>query len=318
MAEYIEFTSDELEKNLLNESEPFPLPFLQLFSDINQQDLDKVKKIWPKVSQQRKVTLLNDLENLMQIDTLISCDDFGFFALDDEDPIVKSQAIALLWECTDLNLASRYMKILQEDKDPELSAAAASGLGRFVLLGELDEIPKEHFKKVMQTLIEKYLTSQSNSLKQSILESLGYVSNAQINGFITEAINKPEKEWVLSALFAISRSANEYWGKIVLEKLNDLDPDIQLEAVKAAGELEISDSKEIIMEILENTLPEEELHLQSIWSLSMIGGNDVQKLFDNLLESSDNDQEMGMLEMAIDNLELTNSFDEIDYFDDDY
>ena len=128
MAEFIEFSSQEIEKNLLDDTESFALQFLQSFSDITQDDLAKVKKVWPKVSQQRKVNLIQELENLMQIDTLISCDDFGFFALEDDDPVIKSEAIGLLWECTDLNLASRFTNILQEDKDPVLSSAAASGL----------------------------------------------------------------------------------------------------------------------------------------------------------------------------------------------
>ena len=317
MAEFIEFSPQEIEKTLIEQADPFPLQFLQLFSDITLEDLQKVEKIWPKVPQQRKVSLLQALEDLMQIDTLISCDDFGFFALDDDDPVVKSQSIGLLWECADLNLASRFIKILEEDKDPDLSAAAASGLGKFVLLGELDEIPQKHADKVMKTLIEKYKTTDNDALKQNILESLGYASNAQVNGFITEAIKQPEKEWVLSALFAIGRSDNEQWRKVILEKLNDLDPDVQLEAVKAAGELEISDSKEIIIDIIKNTSPEEELHLQAIWSLSMIGGNEILNIFDNMLDSSDSEKETGMLEMAIDNLELTNSFDEIDYFNEE-
>jgi HEAT repeat protein len=317
MAEFIEFSPQEIERNLLDGSEPFALQFLQSFSDITQEDLAKVKKVWPRVSQQRKVKLIQELENLMQIDTLISCDDFGLFALDDDDPIIKSEAISLLWECVDLNLASRFINILQEDKDPDLSAAAAAGLGKFVLLGELEEIPQKQAKKVLDTLIQKYLSSQNSLLQQSILESLGYASNEQIASFIIEALNQPEKEWIISALFAISRSANEDWAKVVLDKLNDLDPDIQLEAIKAAGELEITDAKDTIIEILELSLPEDEIHLQAIWSLSMIGGADVRNLFEKMLEFSDSEKEIAMIEMALENLELTNSFGELDFFDED-
>jgi len=317
MEELLTFSSSDLEATLLDEYKPFDLQFLQFFSDISYDDLKKVKKVWSKVSQQRKVSLLQELENLMRIDTLISCDDFGVFALDDEDPVIKSQAINLLWECVDQNLATRFMSLLLEDKDPALSASAASGLGKFVLLGELDEIPQDLSKKIQNTLVEKYVSSSDQQLKQSILESLGYISSSQINEFITEAIKRPEKEWVLSALFAISRSANENWSKIILKKLDDLDPDVQLEAIKAAGELEIADAKETIIELLESSSPEEEIHLQAIWSLSMIGGNDIQVLFQKMIDSSDSEKEAAMLEMAMDNLELTNSFEEFNLYEDE-
>jgi len=317
MEELLTFSSSDLEATLLDENKPFDLQFLQFFSDISYDDLKKVKKVWSKVTQQRKVSLLQELENLMRIDTLISCDDFGVFALDDEDPVIKSQAINLLWECVDQNLATRFMSLLLEDKDPALSASAASGLGKFVLLGELDEIPQDLSKKIQNTLVEKYVSSSDQQLKQSILESLGYISSPQINEFITEAIKRPEKEWVLSALFAISRSANENWSKIILKKLDDLDPDVQLEAIKAAGELEIADAKETIIELLESSSPEEEIHLQAIWSLSMIGGNDIQVLFQKMIDSSDSEKEAAMLEMAMDNLELTNSFEEFNLYEDE-
>lgn len=317
MEELLTFSSSDLEATLLDENKPFDLQFLQFFSDISYDDLKKVKKVWSKVTQQRKVSLLQELENLMRIDTLISCDDFGVFALDDEDPVIKSQAINLLWECVDQNLATRFMSLLLEDKDPALSASAASGLGKFVLLGELDEIPKDLWKKIQNTLVEKYVSTSDQQLKQSILESLGYISSPQINDFITEAIKRPEKEWVLSALFAISRSANENWSKIILKKLDDLDPDVQLEAIKAAGELEIADAKETIIELLESSSPEEEIHLQAIWSLSMIGGNDIQVLFQKMIDSSDSEKEAAMLEMAMDNLELTNSFEEFNLYEDE-
>ena len=317
MEELLTFSSSDLEATLLDENKPFDLQFLQFFSDISYDDLKKVNKVWSKVTQQRKVSLLQELENLMRIDTLISCDDFGVFALDDEDPVIKSQAINLLWECVDQNLATRFMSLLLEDKDPALSASAASGLGKFVLLGELDEIPQDLSKKIQNTLVEKYVSSSDQQLKQSILESLGYISSPQINDFITEAIKRPEKEWVLSALFAISRSANENWSKIILKKLDDLDPDVQLEAIKAAGELEIADAKETIIELLESSSPEEEIHLQAIWSLSMIGGNDIQVLFQKMIDSSDSEKEAAMLEMAMDNLELTNSFEEFNLYEDE-
>jgi len=317
MEELLTFSSSDLEATLMDENKPFDLQFLQFFSDISYDDLKKVKKVWSKVTQQRKVSLLQELENLMRIDTLISCDDFGVFALDDEDPVIKSQAINLLWECVDQNLATRFMSLLLEDKDPALSASAASGLGKFVLLGELDEIPKDLWKKIQNTLVEKYVSTSNQQLKQSILESLGYISSPQINDFITEAIKRPEKEWVLSALFAISRSANENWSKIILKKLDDLDPDVQLEAIKAAGELEIADAKETIIELLESSSPEEEIHLQAIWSLSMIGGNDIQVLFQKMIDSSDSEKEAAMLEMAMDNLELTNSFEEFNLYEDE-
>jgi len=303
-----------IEENLLDESKPFSPQFLQIFSDIIPEDMDKVKDVWPKASQQRKITLLQELESLMRVDTLINCDEFAFFALEDGDPLVKTQAINLLWENADLHLASRYIELMDQDLTSQLTAAAASGLGKFVLLGELDEIPDKPAGKILAKLLDKFITSNNQLVKQSILESVGYVNNAQVQGFIKDALDEMDKDWRLSALFAIGRSANKKWAGVVIENIDDSDPDFQLEAIKAAGELEITDAKETIIQIVQNTSPEDEIHLQSIWSLSMIGGNDVQNFFTQLINTSDSIKEIDMLELAMDNLELTNSFDEMNFY----
>jgi len=198
------------------------------------------------------------------------------------------------------------MDLLQNDSDPEVNASAAAALGKFVLLGELDKISEKSANIVQELLINEYLKTENDSTKQRILESLGYSSNEKVNQFISSALENDEKEWHLSALFAISRSVNNIWGKVVLEKLTDPDPDIQIEAIKAAGELEIAAAKEQIIEFIENSTPDEELHVQAIWSLSKIGGNDIKELFEEMIEESDDEEETEILEMAMDNLDFTN------------
>jgi len=297
----LEYSSDDVINNLLDNSKPFSSQFLLFFSDISLDDLEKIK--------------LKDLESLMEANTLASCVDFGYFALQDDDPRIRSQAIPLFWECTNINLIPIFINLLQNDSDSEVNASAASALGKFVLLSELEEIPKKSANMVQDLLIDEYLKTENESIKQRILESLGYSSNKKVNHFITSALKINDKKWHLSALLAISRSANTIWGKVVLEKLSDLDPDIQIEAVKTAGELEIESAKEQIIEIMDSSSPDEEQHIQAIWALSKIGGNDIKDLFEKMIEESDYEDEMDILEMAMDKIDLSSGMLAFDQFD---
>ena len=310
-----EYSSDEVINNLLDSDKPFNPLFLHFFSDISVDDLDKIKSIWPDVNKDRKYNLLMDLESLIKANTLVSCDDFGYFALQDNDPCIRSQAIPLLWECIDIKLISIFTDLLQKDSNLEVNASAAAALGKFVLLGELEEIPEESANMVQDLLIDEYIKSEIDFTKQRILESLGYSSNEKVNQFISRALKKNDKKWHISALIAISRSANNNWGKVVVEKLTDLDPDIQIEAIKAAGELEIESAKEQIIEFMESSTPEEELHIQAILALSKIGGNDIKELFEELIEESDDDEKTDILERAIDNLDFANGMPSFGLFD---
>ena len=227
-----EYSSNDVIANLLDISKPFDPRFLHFFSDISFDNLELIKTIWADVDPTRKYNLLKDLESLMEADTLVCCDDFGYFALGDDDPLVKSQAIHLFWETSDAKLISTFIEFLKNYPNDEVKQAAASVLGRFVLLGELDEIPEESANQVQDFLISEYLSTPNILTKQRILESLGYSSREKVDQFIKLALKKNEKEWQLAALLAISRSVDPKWGKVVMEKLNDIDPDIQIEAIK--------------------------------------------------------------------------------------
>ena len=57
---------------------------------------------------------------------------------------------------------------------------------------------------------------------------------------------------------------------------------------------------------MESSTPDEELHMQAIWALSKIGGNDIKELFEEMIEESEDDEKTDILEMAMDNLDRTN------------
>lgn len=311
-----EYSSADVIANLQNNNQPFNPRFLHFFSDISHDNLQNLKTIWSNIDKSRKFNLLKDLESLMEADNLVSCDDFAVFAIQDPDPLIKSQAIQLLWETSDVKLIPSFIDFLIKDPSPEVNQAAASVLGRFVLLGELDEIPENFAEEVQDLLINEFNASQNHITRQRILESLGYSSREEVSQFIKSALKNDEKDWQLSALIAISRSADNKWGKAVLEKLKDYDSDIQIEAIKAAGELEIASAKDSIIEILISTESYEEIHLQSIWALSKIGGSDVIELLEKMIEESEDEEEIEVLEMALENLDLIDDMPAFDIFDD--
>ena len=135
---------------------PFPAEYLHIFSDITAADLAEIKKAWPQIPILRKINLLQDLEAMMESDTLLSCDDFARFALQDDNPDVRSHAINLLWDSEDPRLTRTFGNILVQDSNEIVRANAASALGKFVLLGELEEISQRYFDQTLDLLLEHY------------------------------------------------------------------------------------------------------------------------------------------------------------------
>ena len=297
---------------LLDTSRPFPPQYLHIFSDITAADLAEIQKIWPQIAVTRKINLLHDLEAMMEADTLLSCDDFARFALEDEDANVRSRAISLLWECEDLKIAHYFSHMLENDESEIVRAAAAAALGKFVLMGELEEISRESFNRIISLLMKIYELELFDKVRTEILRALAYSGKKEIAGLIAEAFTRKEKEWKLAALESMGRSADTRWQDHILDTLESSDTDFLYEAVRAAGELELKPARMTLLQILEEELDNEDLRFQVIWALSKIGGDAVYETLQDLLDNAVTDQEIEVLELALENLEFIDDNSELD------
>jgi HEAT repeat protein len=289
---------------LLDDSKPFPARYLHRFSDLEPEELKKLTKAWPNVSPSRKHSLLEDLEDLAESDTLTSFDDLARSLLEDSDPQVRQHAIRLLWECEDVKLAVRFLDMLENDESVDVRAAAANALGQFVYLGELEKIPAELLHQIEDQLFKASLPANDSLIRRRALESLGYSGRAEVIPLIASAYREKDPEWVKSALWAMGRSYDERWRPEVLTQLRAPDEDIRAEAVHAAGELELASSRPLLLDMLEDE-DDPEMRRELIWALSRIGGEGIRAKFEELLEIEEDDEEVEFIEEAIDTLSFT-------------
>jgi HEAT repeat protein len=271
-------------------------------------------KAWPKISARRKNTLLEDLEELAETDTLTNFDDLARPLLKDLDSQVRIHAIHLLWESEDTKLVPIFLKILDEDEEPEVRATAANALGLFVYQGELEKIPAELHRRIEDDLLKAATSATETLVRRRALESLGYSGRQEAIPLIEAAYHEKSPEWVVSALFAMGRSIDERWKKQVLSKLHSPDEDIRSEAIHAAGELELASARPILLDLLED---EEDLELRRelIWALSKIGGEDVRDRLEEILAVETDDEEADFIEEAMDNLTFTEDMAKFNLFD---
>ncbi|MGV8027077.1 MAG: HEAT repeat domain-containing protein [Anaerolineaceae bacterium] len=315
MEENRETPFEQIVAELVDESQPFSPKRLRAFSDLDNGSLDKLKQSWPAVSVNRKIALLEDLEDLTEADTLVSCDAVGKFAMQDAEPSVRRQAIHLLWDCEDTSLIPVFMDLLENDPAETVRAAAASALGKFILLGELEEIPKEKADPVFAKLLEVVQRKPEGEIQRKALEALGYSGEDIVPKLINQAMQRNDEQWTASALFAMGRTLDDRWEKIVLEHINDPDQSIQIEAIRAAGELELSVANELLFEMLDDEDLDSELLYYIYWALSKIGGKGVKERLEQELEETVDEDLMDVLDMALENLDFTEDSEDLDLFD---
>jgi HEAT repeat protein len=297
--------------SLLAPGRDFPRIYLGHFSDIQPLELQSVLDIWERINLSRKLSLLEGLEALAAKDTLVSFDDFARSILDDPEPSVRVRALRLLDECDDVKLIPTYLGMLKDDPDVGVRAEVANVLNLFADLGELEEIEEEAYEEVHSALLESARGEEDARVRRRAIESLGWSSHPEVIALVESAFEQPETEWKVSALIAMGRSANDIWEDRILRSLLDADDKIRRAAVVSAGSLALKSARIPLLRMLEGE-DAEEVITAAIWSLSQIGGEDVDTYLETLLAQAEDDDLIAFLEEALDNLAFTEDMDRFD------
>ncbi len=287
--------------------------YLQHFSDIDPASLKSLLEVWPRLKPTRKLLVLDGFLSLMDSDTLVSFEDIGHALLNDPDAEVRARAIRLLSESNDPKLVGVLIEILKNDPDLPPRMEAATLLGEFVLLGELDELPEDLHRKAEDALMAVAGSEGHASLRRSSLEAVGFSSRVEVETLIHSAFNRSDPIWVASALTAMGRSNDDqYSGEVVSMLLND-DPRIRLGAVRAAGGLGVEAARPILLTmLLDGEEDEDDVIAAAIWSISQIGGEDVRAFLVDMLEKTEDEDITGYVEEALENLDFTEELEKFE------
>ncbi|GAP15074.1 protein containg HEAT repeats [Longilinea arvoryzae] len=300
---------------LVDENQVFPAVYLHRFSDPSPEDLKALQAVWEKVPEQRRAALVEDLEELYDSDTLTSFEGIARIAITDSHAPVRAGALRLLWDYQGRDLIPVYQFLLEKDPDEIVRAQAASLLGQFVYLGELEEISSELHHAIEDALLQVVESSETKLVRRRALESLGYSSRDEISHHLQTAFESGDFQWMASALFAMGRSTDEIWGSHVLKMIDHPERDVQLEAIRAAGMLELEDARVPLLRMAKSGIDDSDMRGAISWSLSQIGGDQVGVILNKLLARAEDDEEAEFIQSAIDNLEFKQGEGDFDLFD---
>ncbi len=308
----------EVTAALLDEDNILNPRYLYRLSDLEGAELEALSSIWPRISLRRRKALMEDLEALTDSDYLLSFEAVSRMAAADEEPQVRIPAFQILLEFDPVDLIPRFLELCVDDPDRGVRECTVAGLGKFVYLGELDEIPDHLKDQIEDRLIQIVGGDDEPVVRRRALEALGYSSREEINDLIREAAHLNDLDWRASVLFAMGRSANRDWKAFVLDHLDHVKPKVRQEAARAAGELELREAKAALIELTGDI--DDHVRAAAAWSLSEIGGRGVRERLETMLSESIDETEASFLETVLDNLSFTEdyaAFDLLEFDEDD-
>ena len=269
-------------------------------SDLDAERLDGFALTWQDLSPGRRHALLEDLGSLSNEKIELTFEAINRVALDDSDPAVRQQAIENLWESEDPALVGSLINLLNDDPVPEVRGAAGKALGVYVFIVETREFDPGIQLRLEEALLLAARSDVNDVVRDLCLRSLGYSSRPEVPALIEGAYATQDEFRVASALRAMAHSANASWGEHVMAHLHDGFPIIRLEAVRAAGQIELNEGVPDLIELLEDV--DVSIRRAAMWSLGQIGGSRASETLNSLAEQEMDEIEQATLHDAIDNL----------------
>ena len=315
-----EITFNSVLETLLAPKKDIPQAHLQYYSDLDPKSMRLFLDAWKNVPVDRKTLLLDKLTAYLDEDTIVSYEDIGKALLDDPEAEVRARAFSLLSESDDPRLVDKFVEIFQGDTDLAPRLKAANLLGKFVLLGELEELNEKHLRKIEEALLSIIRSDENPALRRAAVEAFGYSGREDAVAIIESAFEREDPLWVSSALRAMGRAHDNRWDDSVVSKLLDADPRVRFAAAEAAGELSIEEAGPILLKMLEDEEEDDNVTMATIWALSQIGGEDARAYILNMLDNTDDEDVAEFLEDALDNLDFNeqlNRFDMLSLDEDD-
>ncbi len=238
-------------------------------------------------AHRRKPSPICDLVEVAEVSFEVNFDPIFLVAMGDEDHEVRAAAIDGLWENEDQALIGPLVHLLRADDAPNVRAAAATALGRFVLLGELGDIDRAPAMLAEEALLKALRHGEEVlEVRRRAIEAIAYSGEAGVREIIENAYYDEDEEMQASALFAMGRSADPYWRAWLVRELENPGAEIRFEAARACGELEASKA---ISQLTRMTFadPDREVQQAAVWALGRIGGRESRAALEACYESDD-------------------------------
>lgn len=276
-------------------------------SGLTTADVKRLKPVWEALDADYRGKVLRRLVDVSEVNFELDYRSMGLLGLSDPDSEVRKAAIEVLWEDQSLELMSWLINLVLRDEDTDVRAVAVSALGRFILLGELGDLPERETVRAQEVVISLLNNvAEPVEVRRRALEAIANCSLDMVEPAINSAYRGDDHQMRVSSVFAMGRSCdNERWSKTVLKELQSSDAEMRFEAARAAGELEISEAVILLGRLAEGN--DREIKEVAIWSLGEIGGKRAMKVLGHLADEAgeaDDSELLALIDDALGNASL--------------
>ena len=269
-------------KHIANSSGPLRSSKFTGLSSLGSGEVGKFEKAWAGIELRRRRQIINRLVELAEDDAQLDFDSVFKSCLKDTDEEVRSKAIEGLWESEDTSLIGPLSSLLEQDASKKVQAAAATALGKFVMLAELEKL-RSSYKPRIESVLLSVLGDENRSVevKRRALEAVASLSLPQVKKAIAEAYQSRNPTIKVSAIYAMGKNCDSSWLNDLLGELSNASAEIRYEACGACGEIGDEEAVPYLIELVGDR--DTEVRPAAVRALGKIGGAKAERCLKQLL-----------------------------------
>ena len=253
-------------------------------SNLSLEELELLQQAWANIEPKRRRRIIYRLVELTEDNCELDFDNIFRDCLKDQDAEVRGKAVEGLWESEDASLINLFINLLEQDSSENVRVAAATALGKFAMLAELNKLRSGYTSSICQALLG--VISDENrdvEVRRRALEAVAPLNLPQVRKIIKEAYHRHSRKFKISAIYAMGKNCNRSWLPVLLEELSSADTEIRYEAVAACGELGEEEATPYLMKLIGD--PDVDVQVAVLQALGKIGGSEAKRCLQQCLKN---------------------------------
>ena len=268
-------------------------------SDIGEEQAELLKPIWFGLDPQVRELLIQILLDEMDTNFELNFEQVALMSLQDKSGRVRQSAIEILVAIEDPRHIDTLIGLVKYDKNALVRAEAMRGVSDFLSEGEFEDLPKRHAERIEAFALSIWTNQQEDAVVRASALQVLASTLLNVKDMIFEAFNSGDEDLRLGAVVSMGRTGDsEQWHEIVLEQLEFGVNEIQVEAARSSGELQLIEAVPLLVRLLENE--EADAKEAVIWSLGEIGGKEAIRILNVLAETAEEDEDDELLDLIED------------------
>lgn len=246
---------------------------------------------WNALAADRRHDIVVAMVELAEENVDLQFQQAFLWMIEDDDERVRTEAINGLWEAEQPRVMRRLLDILTHDHSADARAAAATVLGRFAYMAEMDDLDQADGEQLLKQLAERLRDPhEALEVQRRCLESLGYLSSSdEVEKQIERAYTSSEIDLKESAIMAMGRSMLPRWLPTLKQELESRSPALRYEAARAAGEMGEEGRSLLpgVIKLLGDS--DTEVAMAAIWALGQMGGDAARHALEQVRQRSESE-----------------------------